>query len=91
MANRLREDMNWPMDYAKIVAPVPESDDRFKIIKDAIHNIILTLLDMWRELTEKVHYHDEHADATLSGTAKVFEIKDDDGTVYYFKSYPNKT
>ena len=28
------------------------------------------------------------ADATLSGTAVVFEIKDKSGNTYYFKGYP---
>ena len=30
-------------------------------------------------------------DATLSGTPKIFRIKDSSGASYYFKAYPTKT
>ena len=30
------------------------------------------------------------ADTTLSGTPKIFSIKDSAGTPYYFKAYPTK-
>lgn len=33
----------------------------------------------------------DEADATLSGTPKLFLIKDNAGTQYYFKAYPTKT
>ena len=36
-------------------------------------------------------HHNSYADATLSGTQKVFELKDTSGTSYYFKCYPVKT
>lgn len=31
------------------------------------------------------------ADATLSGAPKIFSIKDENGTLYYFKAYPTET
>ena len=43
------------------------------------------------ELEPQAEISDGEADAILSGTPKVFTIKDSAGTPYYFKAYPTKT
>ena len=86
MVQKLKEDANLPIEYPKIRDP-----DLGTIFK----NFLLAINDLWRELVEKVnpnlHRHPSHADATLSGTEKIFEVEDEDGTVYYFKGSPTKS
>ena len=43
-----------------------------------------------QQISGEVH-HSDHADATLSGTARLFELKDSAGTVFYVRAYPIKT
>lgn len=43
------------------------------------------------ELEPQAEINGGEADAILSGTPKVFTIKDSAGTPYYFKAYPTKT
>lgn len=86
MVEKLPENLHLSYDYL---------DVNDKVISRSFKNLILSLTDMWRILIGKVnpnlHNHPSSADATLSGTAKVFEILDDAGTTYYFKGYPTKS
>lgn len=98
MPTHLQEIYHWPTRYNQLIEEMSK-EELIKFLREFFKDWIYAQEEMARDLQiklnipviEKAHEHGDNADATLSGTAKVFEVLDEDGTTYYFKGYPTKT
>ena len=79
-----------PIDADEVA--LADSEDEYTLKNLTWANIKATLKTYFDTLYGAIGIHGNgETDATLSGTPKLFVVKDSEGTTYYFKGYPTKT